>query len=924
MARAGAAAALVLSFGLRALAQDPVQGFADSVEREFAIRRWAQGLGLEDASAAGARALDVRVSLLRAHERAAEFATFDAPWARAGTWEPIDASSAPDLLCAALRLGLVQRPEDRSAAARHPLPTVRLAALQSEPAAPVEVELLAVLARDADERVADAALDRVVTLALDGEAAREFGRRMLEPRDARIWLGLARRFERTPPSGGWIEALGQAAADEAQRAIVAALRLRWSDASASAPSELARIATAWPGPERHEELFTAAARVSRAPGSALGAALLETLGASTDELRCLALLRGSLEALPAGEVVAWMRERPETAARLGGSLFEALALHAGELGPEHLAPWLEPRTPLDDRRAVVALLRTLLVDERRAEFGTLLVRALEDAHREVVDDAFVALCDARPVEPWIEPLYRRWRTVDARRAESLLAELPRGVRLEPFQSELCAIASLGGASGAAALELLAPLAPDAGIAAIARERLDEELSALERLGLRATELRAAALVRALHEQAGPSAHAELERVMQRTRERAEVSKVAAWALGQDPAGRERLAKWIAPDVPRRLRIEAALARASWGDPRAVTALRDDWPACDFDLRTRALRAVDASGTEAGLALLRRVALESSEDDLHRELALDLLAARKPAEVDTLAAVALDRNLDLRRHALLALGTCGDARAIAWLRSRLAAHDGELSTPELRTIRELEREAIWMSLAAAQALDARLVAAWLAAPLDAAHAQLRARFQGRAQGGTEFSWRAELAVGEELARSGALPEALDRAGPWWNCDARLLAALGERALARGDLTSARRLLTAAAVGLCGEAEGEEREQRLFEVRCSLLAVWDALGAFAEHGALVRRLVREERLGRGPHRAFERVFGSFDPARGIDGLARLEASAPTLRARVLASRGELDAAREAAAEAAALAGHSSAARATLAELEPLLRR
>lgn len=866
----------------------------------------------------------MRVSLLRAQERASEFATFDVGGTRTETLERLDASSAPDLLCAALRLGLIRAPADRAAAARHPLPMVRLALLRSETVAAEDVELLAELARDSDERVADAALDRVVTLALESEPERELGHRLLEPRETRIWLGLARRFERTPPSRGWVEALESSAADEEQRAIAAALRVRWSLGSARAESDFERIAAAWPGPERFEELFTAAARVARAPGSALGVALLEALRTSPDELRCLTLLRGALEALPPGEVLAWMGERPEAAARLGGYLFEALALDASELEPEQLAPWLEPRIALEERRAVVALLRTLLVDERRAEFGALLVRALEDAHREVVDDAFVALCDARPAEPWIEPLYRRWRTVDARRAESLLAELPRGVRLEPFQAELCAIASLGGASGAAALELLAPLAPDAGIAAIARERLEEELSALERLGLRATELRAAALVRALHEQAGSSAHAELERVMQRTRERVEVSKVAAWALGQEALGRERLAKWIAPEVPRRLRIEAALARAPWGDPRAVEALREDWQACDFDLRSRALRAVDASGTEAGLALLRRVALESSEDDLHRELAIDLLAARKPAEVETLTVAALDRNLDLRRHALLALGACGDARAITWLWERLSAHDGALATPELRTIRELEREAIWMSLAAAESLDARIVDVWLAAPLAAADVQLRARFSGRAQGGTEFSWRPELAVAEELARSGALPEALDRAGPWWNCDARLLAMLGERALARGDFASARRLLSAAAVGLCGEAEGEERELRFFEVRCSLLAVWDALGAFAEHEALVRRLVLDERLGRGPHRAFERVFGAFDPARGVDGLARLEASAPTLRARVLASRGELDAARRAAAEAAALAGRSSAARAALAELEPLLRR
>ncbi|MFM7299335.1 MAG: hypothetical protein ACKO4Q_19185, partial [Planctomycetota bacterium] len=412
----------------------------------------------------------------------------------------------------------------------------------------------------------------------------------------------------------------------------------------------------------------------------------------------------ALEALPAAEVLAWMRTQPASRGALGGYLFEALALHATELAPVDLAPWLHVSVESELRREAVGLLRTLLVEERRAEFGALLVRALDDSDRGVSDDAFSALCAARPAEPWIEALYRRWRSVDARRAEALLAELPRGVRLEPFQGDLCGIASLGGAAGAAAFELLAPLAPDAGVANLARERLDVELAALERLGLRGTELRAAALVRALHEQAGPAAQDELERVLARTRERVEVSKVAVWALGQDARGRERLAPWLASRVPRRLRIEAALARAPHGDARAVEALRGDWSSCDFDLRARALRALDANGAEAAIAWLRQVALDAGENELHRELALDLLAARRPPDVETLLSAARDRNLDLRRHALLALGACGDARAVAWLRTRRTAQDEQIETPEVRTVRELEREAIWMALAAAQALD----------------------------------------------------------------------------------------------------------------------------------------------------------------------------------------------------------------------------
>lgn len=922
MARAGAAAALVLSFGLCAAAQEPVRGFADSVEREFALRGWAQGIETAKVPDAGA-ALDARVTWLRALERAREFQTLGAGAEPRGAVLAVEAPFPPDLLCSALRLGLVEDAHELLAAARHPLPAVRLAYLQSPQRTTLSSAALFELAHDVDERVAEAALDRLALLSSSSEFAREARADFGAGAGSGAWSGLARRFERLDPGPEWLAALEASALAPEKLAIVAALRIRWGGGACEA-SDAERVASAWPGPERCEELFTAAARVARAPGAKLGRALLEQVERAGDDVRALSLLRGALESLPAAEVLDWLQSRPVLAEELGGYLLDASSLHAAELAPGALEPWLGSSVSAEVRQAAVALARTLLVDERRAEFGALLVRALGDSDRGTSDDAFVALCDARPVEPWLDALYRRWRSVDARRAEALLAELPRGVRLEPFQSELCSIAGGGGASGAAAFELLAPLAPDAGIAAIARERLGEELAALDRIGLRATELRAAALLRALHEQSGGSAHDELERVLRRAIDRVEVSKVAAWALGQDAQGRERLAQWLGKDVPRRLRIEAALARAPHGDARAVAVLREDWGSCDFDLRTRALRALDANGSGAALEWMRLVARDGSENELHRELALDLLAARQPAEVETLLAVAVDRDLDLRRHALLALGTCGDDRAIAWLRTRRTARDGAIETPEVRTVRELEREAIWMALASAQAVDAPLAAEWLAAPLKSASEQMRARFSGRAQGETEFSWRAELAVGEELARSGRLAAALESSGPWWTCDARLLAALGERASSRGDSASARRLLAAAGVGLLGEAEGEERDLRLLEVRVALLGACEAAGALPEHAALVRRLAEDERLGRGPHRAFERVFGAFDPARGIDGLARLESSAPLLRARSLLAAGDLDGARSALAEASALAGSSSAALEDCAKVEDLLRR
>jgi|GEM_PF-6011644 len=926
MARAGAAAALVLSLGLRALAQEPVQGFADSVEREFALRRWAQAAGDEARAEALALGTDGRVTLLRALERAREFALLESTWSVA-SFEPVarmPGEVAPDLLIAALRLGLVTQPDEVLALAQHPLPAVRLALLQSATASLRDTDALERLAHDADERVASAALEYIVELDAESVDLRELGTRVLRRGDPRVWRGLAARLERARPARVWMAVLEEAASDAERAAIVSALRLRFDLHDASADSAAERVAAAWPGPVGFEELFTAAARAVRSPTHALGRALLEQLRAGVDDSRDHALVRGSFEAWPAADVLGVLRSEPELRERVADFLFEELAQHAKELTPADLEPWLDASVAPERRRAAVGLARELLVEEARAEFGGLLVRALDDGARGVSDEAFSALCAARPVEPWIEALARRWRSVDLRHAEALLAELPRGVRLEALRADLCRIARQGGAAGMTAFDLLAPLAPDTGIAALARERLAAELADLERLELRATELRAAALVRVVYEQAGTAAHEELARVLARTRARVEVSKAVIWALGQDALGRERLVPWLEDGVPRRLRIEAALSRAPFGDARAVEVLGQAWASCDFDLRARGLRACDANAAEPALALLRRVALDSAEHGLHRELALDLLARRRPPEVDTLLSAAVDRDLDLRRHALAALGSCGDARARAWLRERLELRDEASETLAGRAVRELEREAIWTALAEAHALDSKLVEQWLSSPLAAAAEQLRARFRARAQGGSEFSWRSELAVGEELARCGGLSAALERSGAWWTADARLLAALGERAGARGDFASARCLLAAAGIGLLGEAESEERDLRIFAVRCALLGACEASGALGEHASIVRRLSRDERLGRGPHHAFERTFGAFDPARGSDGLARLETSAPLLRARVLVAAGDREGAQRSLDEARELAGRSRAALDACAEVAALLRR
>ncbi|MCY3002712.1 MAG: hypothetical protein NTV21_12995 [Planctomycetota bacterium] len=945
MARAGTAAALFLMLAAPLGAQQAKPTFADSVEREFALRRVALAWDEGDLRLERDPGVELHVVRLKAVERRREIRgeALDLEAECQAAVESFRGAPPPELLAALLRLGrdssgrMLDAPAFEAATA-HPLPSVRLAALEGlAPRLAAKLGPAFVrLALDPDERVAKAAVD-ALCLALPASAPQviEIAEAWRANGKRAAWFALAARLERCEPTRELLDGMAKGIADEERLAILAALRLRWiavDPAVAEALTESAlylpeagRVARAWPGPEGFESLFTAAARASRANPSGLGWALLAELELAEGDFRALSLLRGAIEALPAAKVLEFAGKHYEIAEKLDGYLFQALEVHPDGLTPADLEAWKET----EQRRGMLELAKSLLLDEGRSEFGALVADRLNDGDREITATAFEALCDARLIAKWESTVHQHWLALDRRRAEAALAELPRGIALKMFEPDLVRLAESGGSAGMSALELLEPLAPLAELRGIVEKRLENELAMLERSPAntaesRNDELRAAGLVRALQLHAGEACHDTLVRVLERTRERVEVSKIAVWALGQDERGRTSLKPWLGPDVPRRLRVEAALARAPFGDERAIEVLAEDWKGCDFDLRTRALKDWAASAAEAGRAQLARIALEAEQPELLRELALDLLAKWVPAQFDVLSTVAVDRNLDLRRHALLLLGSCDDPRAVAWLRERLKAHAGALDTPEQRTIREMERETIWTALAQAHAIPPELEAQWLAAPLAAAPEQVRARFVGQAQGETEFAWRAELELAEEFARTGRLAAVLDATPDWWTCDARLLASIGQRARAEGDFATAVRLLAAAGVGLLGEAEGEERDARLFDVRCSLLDCWSRTRASGPYLATAQRLLHDERLGRGPRRAFEREFGGFDPARGVDGLARLEASMPQLLARASLERGDRDSAARALERSAGLLGHSRVAREIQSELEALLRR
>jgi hypothetical protein len=127
---------------------------------------------------------------------------------------------------------------------------------------------------------------------------------------------------------------------------------------------------------------------------------------------------------------------------------------------------------------------------------------------------------------------------------------------------------------------------------------------------------------------------------------------------------------------------------------------------------------------------------------------------------------------------------------------------------------------------------------LARPAAAAGSDLAARFAAGSLPSPASRWRAELEAFAALAETGQARAALEASGSWWALDARLLRELAW--LARADDSLAGELLTAARVGLRGEADADP----------TLLASWWEVGrgAAASEVHEARRSAALQRLGR----------------------------------------------------------------------------
>lgn len=947
MARAGAAAALLLSCAPHAGAQDVrARDAADFVQREWRVREWAldgtaRRAAFEPEIAAPQRFLEraelfeavargLRVGVVDGSEDAVRLAGRSVPLG-ALELDPRELVAALELVGAA-HLGMrftqcfgdPSEPPDPLGAeswwmplVEHRLPSVRIALVGALGAQEHAGQSLLRLALDRDERVAQAAR---VEIFRRGEAAPQTLVALW-----RIELGLGpaavleflQRLAWAHPSEALLDDLARESTQRTPRAVLEALRMRYHGVGDSAA-----IVEAWPGPARLGGTFLEAARAARTHGEQLGRALfaraelhggaerLEALRGAGEALEPFTLLELALDsALEADErVVCWslVRGRVE------------------RWDVARVAPWLDPRVDEALRLEIVALLAAEHVELEARETGELLVRALADSDPRVVDVAFEGLCDA-PVAPWLADLHRRWVGFDAPRRIAALEELPRDEAPTPFRADLIALLDEREHT-AQALELLAAFAPDAELARIARRELQEVLAELDGADQVVLELerRASALVRAVHVQsAGADVAAQLDALRRVGRRDVEIGKLCVWSLGQSLEGRAELDAWLAPEVPSRLRIEAELMLAPLGREDAVAGLERDFASCDSELRSRALRAAAASNTARGQAFVRRLMLDERANDALRQLAVDVLAAHSPPDVEALIAASQSRNLELRSHATLALGRKDWPRAVEHLRERAAAlAHADLGSEEARTRHEVEREALLTALASAEALDDALVAGWLDAPLDAARGQLEARFRGDPQSNAEFAWRVELTLGATLARSRSMLAALARNGAWWTLDARLAAALAERASAEGDHLAARELDRLALIGLEGEGESDDRWMRVFESRQRLLHTCETLRDWSSFACIARELLDERRALRGPVAAFERAFGGFDPARGEDGLARLESALEQALAWRDLDAGDVLAARSHAELAARACGASSAAQGAQRKLDAAL--
>ncbi|MEM9381978.1 MAG: hypothetical protein AAGB93_18630, partial [Planctomycetota bacterium] len=307
----------------------------------------------------------------------------------------------------------------------------------------------------------------------------------------------------------------------------------------------------------------AAARCVR--GAAWSLPLAELLGGTVDletelaaEVWEIASRRGDL--LPPDAAALWL-------ARPDPSLYDDVAREIGRRfstgGELALAPVVEGLLQSDD------------VEVRSLAFTWLCDAPRPEDHGRALRDAFDREGEARVP---LTARQRRW-----------LARLPRARRMTAFRDVVVRLVGSAATRDPATVELLGSYGRDAEVEALVRRALEEDVTGVVGAGEYLSRLpadgRAAALCRALDRLTGELAVPAIEDALRRTMvplhgpaarddARPQTPKTAAGLLAKSPEGRAVLPAFLADEVPRRVRFEAALqlAKTASSDPALARAV----------------------------------------------------------------------------------------------------------------------------------------------------------------------------------------------------------------------------------------------------------------------------------------------------------------------------------------------------------------
>ncbi len=585
--------------------------------------------------------------------------------------------------------------------------------------------------------------------------------------------------------------------------------------------------------------------VARLGGVALGRALLARHAGDRERQLHPTVRRFLLEcaaaALPADEGLAAVLDLATRDAEEAAQLLEACLARWVRPHPRDLMPLLAPELPTElGDRAARALADSLGHDHHREAVEALLpLVSGEDRGRQI--ESFSWLASAPLTEEEQAALVAAWRGVPEPDRVHRLRFLPRERMPRAFREDLLAFCAREASCTSSVVELLGTWRADEEVEQALAQALDRVLLRLETLEERGprleAEARAAERLDALAQVSRSAARAPAARALELvarpglpTRHR--LLKRAVAALAGDEEGRALLEPMLTPRAPQRARYEAALDLCGFV-PAAADVLIVLHGSVDRVLQLRGVRALARDRTPSVDAFLERLQGEDGPFEV-RSAALEVLAEH--GQVGALSRALQDEDFELRLTALDRLaGLEGGAEILR------RALDQRLASEPFARMDEFEGSELLdllRALARHGPVPDALVPLALARPAAAAGSDLAARFAAGSLPSPASRWRAELEAFAALAETGQARAALEASGSWWALDARLLRELAW--LARADDSLAGELLTAARVGLRGEADADP----------TLLASWWEVGrgAAASEVHEARRSAALQRLGR----------------------------------------------------------------------------